>query len=134
MKYESFLASVAQRASIATDQADTATIATLQTLAERLTAGEALDLAAQLPKPMQAALRPPTEAAHRFGADEFVGRVADRCGTNAAQAKRAVRAVFATLREAISSGEFDDIMGQLPKDFADIVEPVTAPARPGRRG
>lgn len=144
MKYESFLASVSRRASASAQKAEAYTLATLRTLAERLTAGEALDLAAQLPKPMQAALRPPTESAQRFGAEEFVRRVADRSGLGQAQAKDGVRVVFATLREAVSSGEFDDVASQLPRDFDDLVDLVPAsavgstrvnrPGPPGRPG
>lgn len=121
MKYESFLGSVSQRASIPSDQADRATRATLETLAERLTSGETLDLAAQLPKPMAAALRPPTEEAQTFGGEEFIRRVATRYGTDERHAKGVVRAVFATLREAVSSGEFDDVLAQLPRDFCDMI-------------
>ncbi|HEX5595475.1 MAG TPA: DUF2267 domain-containing protein [Micromonosporaceae bacterium] len=122
MKYESFLATVSQRASISSQQADECTRVVLETLAERLTGGEALDLAAQLPKPMQAALRPRTENAQRFGAQEFIRRVAGCTGANERQAKKIVRSVFDTLREAVSSGEFDDLLAQLPRDFRGVVD------------
>jgi uncharacterized protein (DUF2267 family) len=122
MRYEAFLGAVSQRASIPSSRAERATRATLETLAERLTSGESLDLAAQLPKPMSTALRPPTEAAQKFGADEFVRRVADRIGSDERQARNVVRAVFATMRESISSGEFDDILAQLPRDFCGMVD------------
>jgi uncharacterized protein (DUF2267 family) len=122
MKYESFLGAVSQRASIPTDTAERATRATLETLADRLTSGEALDLAAQLPKPMATALRPRTEEAQTFGGDEFIRRVATRFGCDERVAKGVVRAVFATLREAVSSGEFDDVLAQLPRDFCEVID------------
>lgn len=122
MNYSSFRGSVAQRASIPPDRTDEHIQATLATLAQRLTSGEALDLAAQLPQPMQTALRPSSEAAENFDAAEFIRRVAEQVGTDEHHAKNTVRAVFATLREAVSSGEFDDILAQLPCDFCEVID------------
>ncbi|HEX5542216.1 MAG TPA: DUF2267 domain-containing protein [Micromonospora sp.] len=127
MKYEHFLAKVEQRASIPSQQAEECVRLTLEALADRLTAGEALDLAAQLPKPMQAALRSRTESSQRFGAEEFIRRVAACTGADERRAKQIVRSVFGTLREAVSSGEFDDIMAQLPRDFRGLVDLARTP-------
>ncbi|HEX6968222.1 MAG TPA: DUF2267 domain-containing protein [Micromonosporaceae bacterium] len=121
MKYESFLGEVAQRASISPGQAENAVRATMETLAERLTSGEVLDLAAQLPEPMSPMLHPSHEEAEKFGAQEFVRRVATRFGSDERHARAVVRAVFATMREAVSSGEFDDVLAQLPRDFCAFV-------------
>ncbi|MFI6131276.1 DUF2267 domain-containing protein [Micromonospora sp. NPDC051141] len=130
MDHHTFVARVAGRTGTAEDRAATLTAATLGTLAERLTGGEVLDLAAQLPKPLRGALNPQphTEAAERFGAVEFVARVARRAGCDENTARGAARAVFATLREAISGGEFADVVMQLPRDYRDLVEPALAPA------
>jgi uncharacterized protein (DUF2267 family) len=125
MNYETFIDNVAQRAGVSAEQAEIHTRATLQTLADRLTAGEALDLAAQLPKPLQMALRQRTETAERFGLAEFSRRVRERAGIDEAAATNGIRAVFATMREAVTSGEFDDVLAQLPREFAELVEPVT---------
>ncbi|WFE40048.1 DUF2267 domain-containing protein [Micromonospora sp. WMMD998] len=135
MDHHTFLARVARLTGAAEDRAATLTAATLETLAERLTGGEVLDLAAQLPKPLWAMLRPHprTEAAERFGAAEFVARVARRADCDENAARGAARAVFATLREAISGGEFDDVVVQLPRDYRDMVEPALAPAAARRR-
>ncbi|WP_036375619.1 DUF2267 domain-containing protein [Micromonospora sp. ATCC 39149] len=137
MNYDTFVDQVALRARVSGDRAVELTRATLETLAERLTGGEVLDLAAQLPRPLQLVLRPSpdTEAADRFGAAEFVGRVGQRAGVDERAAREAVRAVFTTLREAVTGGEFDDIVVQLPRDYRDMVEPALAPgaAAPRRR-
>ncbi|KAB1153232.1 DUF2267 domain-containing protein [Micromonospora sp. DT46] len=135
MNYDTFVDQVAQRTRTSSEQAVTLTRATLETLAERLTGGEVLDLAAQLPKPLQLVLkpRPGTESAERFGAAEFVARVAVRAGVTEPAARDAARAVFVTLREAISGGEFDDVVMQLPRDFRDMVEPAMAPGATLRR-
>jgi uncharacterized protein (DUF2267 family) len=47
-------------------QAENAIIATLETLNERITGGEARDLAAQPPEEIQPALRPKAEEAEHF--------------------------------------------------------------------
>ena len=60
--------------------AELAITATLETLNERLTGGEAKDLAAQLPKEVQPALQPKTEEAEAFSLEEFYRRVAEREG------------------------------------------------------
>ncbi|MEW2378267.1 DUF2267 domain-containing protein [Micromonospora sp. NPDC047812] len=135
MNYDTFVDQVAQRTRTSSEQAVALTRATLETLAERLTGGEVLDLAAQLPRPLQLALKPSprTESAERFGAAEFVARVAVRAGVTEPTARDAARAVFVTLREAISGGEFDDVVVQLPRDFRDMVEPAMAPGATLRR-
>lgn len=124
MDHQKFLKTVAQRAWTSTDQADVLTRATLETLAERITGGEARDLAAQLPKELQQPLRPRVEDAERFRLEEFVRRVSQRAGVDDAQAWQAVKAVFATLREAVSPGEFDDVISQLPQEFTDVIKPA----------
>ncbi|MER6755309.1 DUF2267 domain-containing protein [Micromonospora echinofusca] len=135
MNYDTFVDQVAQRTRTSSEQAVALTRATLETLAERLTGGEVLDLAAQLPKPLQLVLKPSprTESAERFGAAEFVARVAVRADVTEPAARDAARAVFVTLREAISGGEFDDVVVQLPRDFRDMVEPAMAPGATLRR-
>ncbi|WP_319460968.1 DUF2267 domain-containing protein [Micromonospora sp. RTP1Z1] len=136
MNYDTFVDQVAQRTRAPSERAVELTRATLETLAERLTGGELLDLAAQLPKPLQLVLKPSpgTEAADRFGAAEFVARVGQRAGIDENAARDAIRAVFTTLREAVSGGEFDDIVVQLPRDYRDMVEPALAPGATLRRG
>jgi uncharacterized protein (DUF2267 family) len=117
MKYEEFIARVATNAELSEEEAATLTDATLATLAERITGGEAQDLAAQLPAPMQSALTSAQENAESFSFEEFVERTAEAAGTDTDTAERAVDAVFATLREAVTPGEFDDVLSQLPADF-----------------
>ncbi|HEX2772493.1 MAG TPA: DUF2267 domain-containing protein [Micromonosporaceae bacterium] len=131
MNYETFIDRVAQRAGVSSDQAVILTRATLETLADRLTAGEALDLAAQLPKRLQMPLRPREETAERFSLAECIRRVGERAGVDEAAAANGVRAVFATLRQAVTGGEFEDLLAQLPSDFAEVAEPVAV--RSGRR-
>ena len=117
MKYEEFISRVAQNAELSEDDAARLTRATLATLAERITGGKAQDLAAQLPAPLQTALISAHENAEAFSFEEFVKRTAERAGTDPDVAEVAVDAVFATLRDAVTPGEFDDVLSQLPADF-----------------
>ncbi|MEH0843776.1 DUF2267 domain-containing protein [Micromonospora sp. CPCC 205711] len=129
MDYDTFVDQVARRTRTGSERAVELTRATLETLAERLTGGEVLDLAAQLPAPLRLALRPSPsgEAADRFGAAEFVARVGRRADVDEPAARDAVRAVFVTVREAITGGEFDDMVVQLPRDYREMVEPALTP-------
>jgi uncharacterized protein (DUF2267 family) len=126
MNYETFIDRVGRRAGVPAERAEVLTRAALHTLSDRLTAGEAMDLAAQLPKKLQMPLRPQRETAERFSLAEFTRRTAERAGVDQAIAENGIRAVFATLREAVSGGEFDDVLAQLPPDFAFVSERVGA--------
>ncbi|MCW2768139.1 MAG: hypothetical protein JWO11_4098 [Nocardioides sp.] len=121
MRHDEFIAKVAQRADVSAGAAEALTAATLKTLAERISGGEAADLASQLPKELQPHLIAAEETAERFGVDEFIRRVADRAGTDPDSALKAQGAVFATIREAVSPGELDDIASQLPDDLRRLL-------------
>ena len=117
MRYEEFISSVAERTGLFVGDAVALTHATLTTLAERIRGAEARDLAAQLPSPLQDALLPVEEEAEAFSFDEFINRVAERSGRDTEAAEAAVDAVMATIRDAVTPGEFDDVLNQLPKEF-----------------
>ena len=121
MQYDEFIGSVAQGAGISREEAERLTVATLQTLAERISGGEAEDLAAQLPEELKPHLTGVPEEAERFDVEVFVHRVAERAGTDPDDALSHVGAVFATLRDAVTSGELDDIAAQLPDGLRDLV-------------
>lgn len=121
MKQDEFITKVGQRADVSLDTAEALTAVTLRTLAERISGGEAEDLAAQLPDELKPYLTGVDEPAQPFGPDEFVRRVAERAGTDPDRARAGVRAEFTTLREAVTLGEVDDVVSQLPKDFDELV-------------
>jgi uncharacterized protein (DUF2267 family) len=123
MKYGRFLESVSERAGTDRDRAEKATRATLNTLAQRLAGGEPVDLADQLPNELKDTVMLTT---HRgFGQSmspqQFVERVAEREGCSAEQARPHVQAVMATLRDAVTAGEFDDIAAQLGPAYRDLI-------------
>lgn len=122
MKYAQLVEKVAERmGGTSLGQAESLTQATLLTLADRITGGEARDLAAQLPKELKPFLDKKQESAEGFDLNEFIRRVGLRAGVDRDTAHRGVEAVFQTLDAAVSTGEFQDIMAQLPKEFQNLV-------------
>ncbi len=113
-----------QRAGVDEGRAETVTGATLETLAERLSGGEAADLAAQLPKSLQEPLRP-RDGGEPFGLEDFKQRVAERAGLRASEVTEDIRAILTTVREAVSGGEFNDMVDQLPDEFWQLIEPTS---------
>jgi uncharacterized protein (DUF2267 family) len=124
MTYDEFVDAVAIRAGMSPAEAEVLTHAALQTLADRLTAGEAHDLGAQLPRGLQESLAPRYEKAEAFGLEEFVRRVGNRAGVDMSMAWHGMRAVLATLRGGVSAGEFQDVIGQLPKEYLEALQPA----------
>jgi len=100
---------------------DRAARAVLQTLAERLTKGQARDLAQHLPPELAPWLA--TESGPEpFDVDEFLRRVAEReGGVGIAQAQRDARSVFGMLGRLVPAEEIDDMAAELPQNFAPLV-------------
>ena len=123
MRTNTFITEVSRNDQFSTDtEATEATRATLVTLSEALTGGESQDLADQLPDDLHAWVVS-TKAAPQDGArmsrDDFVRKVADRLpgDVGAESAEQQAHLVLLTLRQAITPGEWDDLVSQLPEDF-----------------
>ena len=117
MDYQQFVHRVQEEAKCQEkEEALKAIQATLTTLAERLFDGEAAHLAAQLPRELQPYL---TEAKQRdnFHVDEFVQRVSRREGTPPDRAEEHARVVISVLCRAVSRGEIEDVLSQLPQEY-----------------
>ncbi|WP_262285286.1 DUF2267 domain-containing protein [Micromonospora sp. MA102] len=127
MRFPRFVEAVSRRAELPTGQAATISRAVLQTLAERITATESADLAAQLPDEVGSYLVAPGEGGTTGGAVAFLYRVAERAGVDPAVAEVGARAVLATLRETVTVGEFQDLVAQLPNGFDAMVDPIPRP-------
>jgi len=119
-----FIQAVARRCGASARQATAIAQATLRTLAERIDRGEARTLAAELPEGLRAYMFAPSETVERFGLDIFVQRVAGRAEVDGAAARNGMRAVFDTMRETVTPGEYDDVVAQLPADLWEITEPA----------
>ena len=124
MKYDEFIAEVRRRARLATtEEAENATRATLQTLAERIEFDEVKDLASQLPRELAMYMQSPTTGiAQSFSLDEFFHRISEREGVDLADATFHARIVAALLSEVVTVGEIEDVRAQLPPDFAKLFE------------
>jgi uncharacterized protein (DUF2267 family) len=123
MKDQEFMDKVRERTGLDEDQADKAVRATLNTLAQRLAGGEPKDLASQLPGELKEAMLLTTGRGmgEPLSVEQFVETVADREGCPPDAAQGHVRAVMETLREAVTEGEYHDLVAQLPQDYRPLV-------------
>ena len=127
MKYEEFIEQVQKRAHLASkSDAERATRAALETLAECIAKGERYDAASQLPRGLALYLEQPflgtwnqqvPSPKRNFSPDEFFQRMSIREDVPPATAREHAHAVMSVLLEALSRGEFEDIRRQLPIEF-----------------
>ncbi len=124
MNYDEFIGQVQHRARLSSRaHAERATRAVLETLALRLAGGEPKNLASQLPPEIgRYLLEPDAGAGKRFGPREFYDLVAMREGIDMPDAAHHVRAVASVLREAVSPGEWQNMLAQLPPDLDQLME------------
>jgi uncharacterized protein (DUF2267 family) len=121
MSYDEFLRRGEERTGIREPaEAERTAVVVLQALCDRLTGDEAFDLLAQLPAQLKKAVIV-TRGQVPMSRDEFVGRVADELDAPVEEAQRRIRAVFGTIREAVSRGEFRDVLEQLDPEYADLL-------------
>jgi uncharacterized protein (DUF2267 family) len=121
---EEFLQRVAERAALDVEDAARATVAVLETLAERIAGGDVHDLISRLPvqlhEPLKRADEQRDRPARRMSVDEFVLRVAARETVSPEEAPQHIRAVLETLREAVGD-EYFDVRAQLPSEYASVL-------------
>jgi uncharacterized protein (DUF2267 family) len=121
MKYDQMVKVVEERAGIGDRaEAERTLRVVVQALADRLLGGEADDLLAQLPEPLKSEIRI-TDEADPMNPQEFVERVARDLGLPEEEARDRVRAVFGTLHEAVTEGEWEEVVGQLDKQYAALI-------------
>lgn len=120
-----FFEKVAARAGVGSETARSLTEGTLRTLAERISGGQAADLADHVAhelRPLLARARP--EEPQVFGYDEFLRRVAERAGVPAEVAERGVRAVLQTLGPVVGHQELGQALSQLPAELKVLAQPL----------
>lgn len=121
MRADEFLARVRERGDFQNqDEAREITEAVLRVLSTRITGGEAEDLAAQLPEPLDRPLWEAPEGAEAYGVHEFLDRVAESTGARPRTAEWDASAVLSTVGEAVSGGEFNQLITQLPSGYAPL--------------
>ncbi|MBU8861053.1 MULTISPECIES: DUF2267 domain-containing protein [unclassified Micromonospora] len=120
-----FYARVSARAGMPMETARALTEATLRTLAERISGGEADDLSAHVAHELRPLLaRARVEDPEVFGYDEFLRRIAERAGVSPADAERGARAVVQALHRVIGPVAFHRALSQLPARIGELVQPA----------
>jgi uncharacterized protein (DUF2267 family) len=118
VSHEGFNKDVAEAAGIDPDAAERAIEATLITLGDRISHGEAEDVAARLPDELGRLIDRPGPA-QPMDADEFFRRVAEREGTDPETAERHAAAVIAAMARRVGRKELHDMLSQLSRDLRD---------------
>ena len=125
MKYDEFIKAVQDRGHMdSREEAEKATRATLEALAERLAGGEPHDLASQLPPELAQYLRyEGEETSNPFSLDEFFERVnqSDE-DVDLPKAAYHARVVMGVLQDAVTGGEIAHVRSQLPEEYNPLFE------------
>jgi uncharacterized protein (DUF2267 family) len=123
MQFHEFIGQVQSKARLPS-QADAiaATRATLETLGERVLAGQAESLAAQLPEEIGIYLVHQADVQNSFDIDTFWQKVSQREDEDLPEAVYHSRAVVAVLQEAVSAGEIENLREALPDNFDPLFE------------
>ncbi|MCW3842553.1 DUF2267 domain-containing protein [Micromonospora yasonensis] len=129
MKYEEFVARVRERGEYDSAAEAQQVISVVVTcLAERLQPDEARQLGAQLPTELRDALASAVGGGLRVGVTEFLRKVSDGTGATERTAEWDASAVLSTIAEAVTGGELNDVLTQLPSGYAVLF------GRPGVTG
>jgi len=127
MHYEEFIQKVQERGGFKSkEDAVRVTHAVLGTLGEKIYRTEERQLAAQLPKELKQAFYQyqPVERGRadlgNYTVEEFYNRVKARAEIGFQEAKLHTKVVIGVLKEAVSAGEIDDVVRELPEEFRPL--------------
>ncbi len=117
-----FYRKVRDQLCLADDQeAETASRVVLAALADRITPDERNDLASQLPKELGDFVKGRGGAPQKMDMDTFISRIqGDLDVMTWDHAADIARGVFSVLKEAVSEGEWEDIVSQLPRELQEM--------------
>lgn len=122
--YKAFLRNLMVIGSMNEEEAERAAVSVLCVLEQRLFGEEAAHLEAQLPGKLQDLLirceRHLGKPASKFGKDGFIQMVSEDLDVDSLEAERRIRAVFTAVRDQVSEGEIEDVIGQLPADMREL--------------
>src|SRR5207237_3139174 len=113
MQYDDFLEQVARRTGLNHTHGGKAIVAVLETLSERIGSKEASDLAAELPRQLQAVVAEAPEEPAQFPADDFVRKVAAREWVPSREARVHAKVVLHTLSQVVGKAEVRDVLSKL---------------------
>jgi uncharacterized protein (DUF2267 family) len=120
MNRDEFLGKVRERGEYA-DRAETerVTRTVLAALGRRLGGGEANHLAAQLPADLADAVRS-DDTAETYGEQEFLRRLSEQLDATEETARWDASAVLSTVAEAVTGGQLNQLLTQLPSGYAEL--------------
>jgi uncharacterized protein (DUF2267 family) len=122
--YKAFLKNLQSIGSMNAEFAEQAAVSVLCVLEQRLTRDEAAHMEAQLPVKLTKLLsrcdRHLEASPVKLDREEFLQMIASDLGMQVSEVEPVIRAVFAAVREQISEGEVEDVIGQLPAQFRDL--------------
>lgn len=119
---DEFVEQVRERAELdSREDAHQVTRVVLETLADRLSSGQAIDLGRYLPAPLQESLPGAgSDAAEPMDLDEFVERIAERTETDRNRARRYAEVVCGMVAESVTDRVLDHTLEQLPGSYAAL--------------
>lgn len=120
MEYEDFMQEVKRRTGLEDDlQTQRAVEATLSTIAERLKARHADQLAQQLPDELKPYLKQ-QDRNEKLALDEFYSAVSQRESTGIRLARQHARAVMSVVRDRVPLEEIRGVLAELPDEYVDL--------------
>lgn len=121
MRLDEFLTLVRDRGEYhSKEEAEQVSTAVLWVIASCVDPEEAAGLAADLPAPLDDALRLERGRPESIGREEFLRRVAQQTGARPRTAEWDAGAVLSTLTEAVPGERVDRLLAHLPADCADL--------------
>jgi uncharacterized protein (DUF2267 family) len=122
LKYGEFIAAVRDTGEYEDrEETERVTKAVLGVLGSRITPEGAAHLAAQLPAPLDQAVRDGTkDSPDSFGVEEFYRRVGEATNGHRETAELDASAVLTTVARTVSGGELNQILSQLPSGYAPM--------------
>ena len=127
MQYQDFIEGVRKSGNFhSLEEAEVAVEAVLSTLAERLHSTVTDKFQSQLPNQLKKYLSVSSDNI-KFSLEEYYKRVGARANVRYSQAVRLSRAVMNMVNSAITTGLKDEILNDLPAEFAELFgqEPTT---------
>lgn len=122
MQHAEFVGQVQTRARLpGAGEAEAAIQATFQALGERLTEGAKNTLAAQLPHSTARPLLQARSGTLGGGAQAFAERVCELEREDPGRSLHHARAVLSVLTDAVSAGQLEDTLAQLPADLDQLI-------------
>ncbi len=120
MNYGDFVHFVKERSTFKSDEAVRKAVeSVLKVLGEKISIGQAVDIAAALPAELKPYLMQTPEA-EKFNLEDFLRIVGQEEGVDTRTAEEHARAVLTVLGEWIPRAELRDTLAQMPSDMRNL--------------